>query len=216
MSLVSKVNAQLFYVYDPMCSWCWGYRPTWLALQQALKTQFPNIEIRYVVGGLAPDSSEPMPLDMQQFLKQTWQKIASQLDTTFNLDFWALCQPRRSTYPACRACIVAREYGLEAEMIFAIQQAYYLQAKNPSDDSTLIALAGQLGIDESDFSKQLSSSDSQQKLLKEIIQAQSLPIQGFPSLVLRINQQDQPITLDYHRWQNSVASINEIINATQK
>ncbi|MFT6977114.1 MAG: putative protein-disulfide isomerase, partial [Shewanella psychromarinicola] len=22
-------NTTLYYVHDPMCSWCWGYRPTW-------------------------------------------------------------------------------------------------------------------------------------------------------------------------------------------
>jgi len=111
MSSVSNSSAQLFYVHDPMCSWCWGYRPTWQVLQQALKQRFPTLTINYLVGGLATDSNDPMPRDMQQLLKQTWQKIADQLDTTFNFDFWDLCQPRRSTYPACRASLVAREFG---------------------------------------------------------------------------------------------------------
>ncbi|MCP4060185.1 MAG: DsbA family protein, partial [Pseudoalteromonas sp.] len=23
-------QTKLIYVHDPMCSWCWGYKPTWL------------------------------------------------------------------------------------------------------------------------------------------------------------------------------------------
>ncbi|MEF1187337.1 DsbA family protein, partial [Vibrio sinaloensis] len=26
-------KAKLYYVYDPMCSWCWGYKPTWRAVE---------------------------------------------------------------------------------------------------------------------------------------------------------------------------------------
>ena len=67
-----------------------------------------KLSIEYKVGGLAPDSDEPMPLDMQQFLQQTWHRIEQQLGTKFNHDFWHTAQPRRSTYPACRAVLVAK------------------------------------------------------------------------------------------------------------
>jgi len=202
---------QLFYVYDPMCSWCWGYRPTWLALQQAIIDNIENIEIHYLLGGLAPDSTESMPQDMQHFLSQTWKKIANQLGTQFNFDFWQQCKPRRSTYPACRACLIARETGQEQEMIFAIQQAYYLQAKNPSDDPTLLSLATQLGFDEKLFINQLTNPITQQQLNAEIALARSLPIQGFPSLVLSIDGQYHAVEFDYLHWQTSFEAINALI-----
>ncbi|MCJ8272080.1 MAG: DsbA family protein, partial [Psychrosphaera sp.] len=93
----------LYYVYDPMCSWCWGYRPAWQALKEQLE---PVVDIQYRVGGLAPDSDLPMPADMQTFLQGVWHKINAQLGTQFNHDFWTHCQPRRSTYPACRAVLI--------------------------------------------------------------------------------------------------------------
>jgi putative protein-disulfide isomerase len=55
--------------------------------------------------------------------------------------------PRRSTYAACRAVIAARRQnpGYEEKMILAIQQAYYLEARNPADSHTLIELASEIG-----------------------------------------------------------------------
>lgn len=194
--LISK-KFQLFYVYDPMCSWCWGYRPTWQALQQALGESIPTLHIESLVGGLAVDSDVEMPDEMQQFLINTWHKISDQLGTTFNFDFWQQCSPRRSTYPACRACLVAREFGLEQEMNHAIQAAYYLKAQNPSDDDTLIALAASLQMDTTNFSKQLNSPLIATQLSNEIQRARALPIQGFPSLVLSIDGVHYPIPLDY-------------------
>ena len=87
------MKTKLFYVYDPMCSWCWGYAPTWQRLKSELAS---HVEVVYALGGLAPDSDDAMPQAMQKFLQQTWQKISQQLGTEFNFDFWQQCQPRFS------------------------------------------------------------------------------------------------------------------------
>ncbi|GIU53885.1 DsbA family protein [Shewanella sp. KT0246] len=200
-------SARLIYVYDPMCSWCWGYRPTWLALQQQLTAQLPELIIEYRLGGLAPDSDVAMPKDMQQFLSQTWHKIASQLGTEFNYDFWQDCQPRRSTYPACRACLIAREYGLEQAMILAIQQAYYLQAKNPSDNDTLINAAVSIGIEQAAFTERLLSEEVNLDLISELEVVHQLPVRGFPSLVLEVNGEALGIPLDYLNPQTSLDAV---------
>ncbi|WP_285164553.1 DsbA family protein [Shewanella goraebulensis] len=200
-------SARLIYVYDPMCSWCWGYRPTWLALQQQLTAQLPELIIEYRLGGLAPDSDVAMPKEMQQFLSQTWHKIASQLGTEFNYDFWQDCQPRRSTYPACRACLIAREYGLEQAMILAIQQAYYLQAKNPSDNDTLINAAVSIGIEQAAFTERLLSEEVNLDLISELEAVHQLPVRGFPSLVLKVNGKALGIPLDYLNPQTSLDAV---------
>ena len=125
------MTATLIYCYDPMCSWCWGFRPTWSKLQKALQGLIDEekLSIQPMLGGLAMDSDAPMPNEMRAKLQATWQNIHQQLGTEFNFDFWQTNEPRRSTYPACRACYVARDFGLEEEMYHAIQQAYYLDAK---------------------------------------------------------------------------------------
>lgn len=203
--------AILYYVYDPMCSWCWGYRSTWLALQSQLQTAYPELSIEYKLGGLAPDSDDPMPDEMQQFLQQTWNKIAEQLDTQFNFNFWRDCQPRRSTYPACRAALLARDVGLEQEMIHAIQRAYYLEAKNPSDNATLIQLAVNLGLDAELFAHALDSEVTKRKLEEEVSRTRHLPIQGFPSLVLLVNGEFCFIELDYKNSQTSYRQIASLL-----
>ena len=151
MNLNNSSKPTLYYVYDPMCSWCWGYAATWHKLRTALAESGINVE--YKLGGLAPDSNEPMQQEMQTFLEQTWHKINAQLGTEFNYDFWQNCQPRRSTYPACRAVLIAREQGLEQAMLEGIQTAYYLEAKNPSDLDTLTAIATKIGLNNAEFVK---------------------------------------------------------------
>lgn len=187
----------LWYVHDPMCSWCWGFIPTWTRLQQRLED---NIEVRYLLGGLAPDSDLPMPDEMQINIRDTWRTIQRDIPgTDFNFDFWTTCQPRRSTWPSCRAVIAARQQNQSAEkhMIHAIQQAYYREARNPSDEETLVTLATQIGLDTARFRQDLNSRQAHRLLEAEIARSQQLGVEGFPSLVLENGSKTRIIELDY-------------------
>ena len=53
----------------------------------------------------------------------------------------------------------------DVRMTRAVQLAYYTQARNPSDDSTLIELADELGLDTQVFAEALVSEAVQQQLL---------------------------------------------------
>lgn len=207
-------KATLGYVYDPMCSWCWGYRPTWLKLEHAIENKLhSSVSIKYFVGGLAPDSMIPMAEDMQEFLKTTWEKIAATLGSSFNFDFWDNCQPRRSTYPACRAVLAARAFGLEKEMLYAIQQSYYLNAKNPSNDDVLISAAIATGIDGKAFENKFYSDEVAILLNQEVEIVNNLPVRGFPSLVMYIGGKSVPIKLDYKNWRTSFEEVErQLVN----
>jgi len=202
-------QSKLIYIHDPMCSWCWGYAPTWLKLKEQLEHK---IIVEYKVGGLAADSQQPMPKAMKEMLEDTWHKIQKQLGTQFNYDFWRNCEPRRSTYPACRAALIARKTNKEAQMIEAIQRAYYLSAQNPSDEATLVALAQGIGLDKEGFANELVSSSLNNELSDELAFVNALPINGFPSLVLIHNNSYYPIGVHYTDWQSTYSQILNIID----
>ena len=192
------MNKALYYVYDPMCSWCWAFNKTWAAIQASLPS---SIEVRYLLGGLAPDSDQPMAAELQQKISEGWYRIQQHVPgTEFNHDFWTVCKPRRSTYPSSRALIAARTLDKVAEkpMLLAIQQAYYLQAKNPADDNVLIECAGQIGLDKNDFSALLNHPGTQQQLLMEIKLARSMGANSFPSIVLQQGEHTRLLTYDYN------------------
>ena len=153
------------------------------------------------MGGLAPDSNEPMTDEMRDYIQTMWRKIERSVPgTKFNYDFWTNCSPRRSTYLACRAVIAIRKQNpsLEEQMINLIQHAYYMDAKNPSDDSTLIDLASKLDIDIEQFKKTLNDNETQSLLLKDISIAKQLGAQGFPSLLYKDSKEIRPLQIDYN------------------
>ncbi|SCA56053.1 conserved hypothetical protein [Candidatus Terasakiella magnetica] len=203
------ISSTLFYVHDPMCSWCWGHCPQW----QKLKKNLPDtVMVKNIVGGLAPDSDAPMPMAQQQAISGYWKKIEGLLGTQFNYDFWTKNTPRRSTYPACRAVIAARWQNAEEKMILAIQEAYYLRAMNPSDQETHLQLASELDLDTGRFEADLNSQKLEQAFSEELQFAQSLPIHGFPSMVLQHDEKLYAIPLDYQDYRSGLTAITEIIS----
>ena len=191
-----------------MCSWCWGYRPVSDRLPARLHD---SIKLVKIVGGLAPDSDAPMPANLRERLPMTWHRIHDYLGTEFNFDFWTDCKPRRSTYPACRAVLAAGKQDHYDEMTDAIQRAYYLRAMNPSDLETLELLASELGIDAEKFAADIRSVEVEEELQAQIDFARQSPIDGFPSLVIRVGEELIPVTRDYLDPQPTLDHINRLL-----
>lgn len=188
----------LYYVHDPMCSWCWGFSRVF---DELLDTLPKEITVKRLLGGLAPDSDLTMPESMQESIKSNWSRIEETISgVKFNFDFWQKCTPRRSTYPACRAVISARNQGVEYDekMTKAIQYAYYQQARNTSDSSTHIELAQELNLSIEKFKKDLLSDKTNLIFNKEMALCRKLYVESYPSLVLVVSNGCFKIKIDYN------------------
>jgi len=156
--------------------------------------------VDYLLGGLAPDSNQPMPIETREYVKGNWKRIQEMIpDTRFNYDFWTSCEPKRSTYPACRAVICAKQQHPDFEnlMIYGIQKSYYLEAQNPSNEDVLIDIAKKLGLDIDKFKIDLKSLQVNEILLDEIKLARSMEMNSMPSLALQVNSTLKVIDIDY-------------------
>ena len=199
----------LYYVHDPMCSWCWGFHKTWTR-GEAILADEKSLTVEYLVGGLAPDSNDPMSAEMKATIPSYWLRIQQHIPgTEFNYDFWENCEPRRSTYPACRAVLAAKlmDPNKEKDMILGIQYAYYLNAKNPSNDSTLIDVAESIGLDKDKFADQLNSETTNTLFAEQLQITQKLGARSFPSLVLLKDGQVIQIPHDYNSVHANLAAI---------
>ncbi|HEX9794071.1 MAG TPA: DsbA family protein [Planctomycetota bacterium] len=173
------MSRALLYVVDPMCSWCWGFAPVIAELQAALA---PGVGLRYVMGGLAPDSAAPMDAATRAYVQDAWRAVAARTGAAFNHEFWTRCAPRRSTYPACRAMLLARAAGKEGALLTAIQHAYYRDARNPSDAEVLADLAAGLGMDRAAFLRGLGDPRTQAVLEADFALRDRMGARGYPSL----------------------------------
>ena len=216
-------TSALFYIHDPMCSWCYAFKAVLQQLHRQLKTLYPeDLELVSVLGGLAPDSQKPMPTEMRRQLYATWQRIEQKVPSIhFNYAFWDNWQqtrPRRSTYPSCRAVIAAHSFDsdnnnkYEELMIDAIQNAYYQQALNPSDNNVLINLATQIGLPEKYFQDKFFAEQTQLLLQQQLVHCQQMNVRSYPSLILKIDTSYWPVSIDYHNADSILENIEILLD----
>jgi len=204
-------DTRLFYVHDPMCSWCYAFSASLAALQQDLPS---NIQMIYLLGGLAADTTEPMPVNLQNTIQQAWHRIENTVPSIrFNYDFWKFNTPLRSTYPACRALLASRKQGAEFEfkLLQAIQNAYYQKARNPSLQVTLQECAAETGLDTVEFIKDLNSLAIDNELQGEIQLARSMGVASYPSLRLLHHEEQIAVTIDYLNHRTMIDQIIGIL-----
>ncbi|MGL6312416.1 DsbA family protein [Vibrio sp. WXL103] len=187
---------RFLYVMDPMCAWCYGFQPE---LERFLE-QYPSVEVDWIMGGLAPDTQEPMNEDLKQAISSYWHNIEQVSAVTFNHSYWELNTPYRSTYQACRAVISAEKLSAMSslDMVRAIQSAYYREARNPSLDETLVDCARTLGLTEKQFLTVLHSKETESRLQEHLAIARSFQVRGFPALFyIDKDKRAYPLTLGF-------------------
>ncbi len=205
------MTTTIYYIHDPMCSWCWAFRPALNALNERL----PNhLQLEYLLGGLAKDTDESMSEELRYQIQNHWRTIQIRVpETKFNFEFWNKCHPRRSTYPACRAVLAAKTQDIKFEepMIRAIQNAYYCQARNPSDTETLIELANEIDLDIERFTAELNSRQNRKLLNREISFARQIGGNAFPMLLLGNDNAYHQILIDYNHPDNMLKEISQFL-----
>jgi putative protein-disulfide isomerase len=82
-------------------------------------------------------------------------------------------------------------------MTARIQQAYYREARNPSENETLVELAAELGLDALQFTKDLNCAATKDTLMAEIKMAAYMQVDSMPGLVLKIDDSAWPLAIDY-------------------
>ena len=98
-------------------------------------------------------------------------------------------------------------------MIRLMQDAYYLNAKNPSDREPLIECAKQCGLDIERFEKDLDAPYTKDLLRLEMLQCHQVGLNSFPSLLLEKDGEFISIALDYNNAQTMIDQIKEAINS---
>ena len=72
-------------------------------------------------------------------------------------------------------------------------------------------MAAELGLDVEKFAGDLSSEKLEKAFTQELQLARSLPMNGFPSMVLQHQDQVHVIPLDYKDYRGAIEEITEII-----
>lgn len=174
----------LWYVADPMCSWCWGFSPVIEALRETWRDR---LKIALVLGGLRPGTTTPMTAAARDEILHHWHQVHERTGQPFRFDGALPPGFIYDTEPASRAVVTVG--GLDPSKIFAmfkaIQSAFYATGRDVTQTAALAELATGLGIDAAAFLAAFDSDAARARTQAHFTQARKAGARGFPTLILQ-------------------------------
>lgn len=179
----------LVYFADPMCSWCWGFSPVMVAIEQQFGVALP---IRLVLGGLRPGTTQPMDATSRAAMRHHWERVHAASGQPFEFAFFDREPFVYDTEPACRAVVVMRRRGT-ADALAAfrrIQFAFYAENRDVTQTKTLVKIAGGLGYDEEEFRAAFADAAAAEQTRGDFVVTQQAGVDGFPTLIAGTGRDD--------------------------
>ncbi|RRJ84209.1 DsbA family protein [Aestuariirhabdus litorea] len=200
---------QLYYFFDPMCSWCWGFAPQLERLRHQYAERLP---LTLVVGGLR---SETHPLDEAQrdYIKGHWHRVQEASGQPFDFEHGLPTGFVYDTEPACRAVVTAREMGSARlfDFIESMQRAFYAEARDITDPAVVAQLAVDAGMDRARFAEALVSDSMRSRTKADFELCARLGVQGFPTLALKHDQQWSAVSQGFLPWASLQARLEAVL-----
>lgn len=172
----------LWYVADPMCSWCWGFSPVIESIRQEYQDRFT---INIVMGGLRPGTTEPLTPEKRAEILHHWLNVHHMTGQPFKFEGALPKGFIYNTEPACRAVVSATtiDPSCAFPMLAAIQHAFYVKQADVTQANVLTQLAENSGISSAAFSQVFVSDATKQATQQHFHQAIQWGVRGFPSII---------------------------------
>ncbi|MCK9491875.1 MAG: DsbA family protein [Sulfurimonas sp.] len=182
-------QAELFYVGDPMCSWCWGMSEELKKIQEFCAKE--GIKFSVVLGGLRIGGGDPWTEQFRGFLKNEWQNIHKKTGQKFVYSLLDLQEFNYDTQPACLSVFIVKKMlkdkddnsSTALKFFSKIQEKFYAKGLDPTKLEFYHSICEEFNIDIAEFEKYFNSKEMRKELESDFALAAKLGARGMPSLI---------------------------------
>lgn len=200
----------LWYFADPMCSWCWGFSPVITKIKENYAS---DVKIALVMGGLQAGESNPISVASREEILHHWHQVKDMTGQTFTFDNAIPKGFIYNTEPACRAVVTVAQMDRTKtfEYFTSIQSAFYTQNLDVTKIECLQQLAIESGLNGAEFAVLFNDDKQVSNTAKNFQFSRKAGVQGFPTLILNMNEKLHVITRGYQNYETVSSSLNQLL-----
>ncbi|MBC8163617.1 MAG: DsbA family protein [Roseiflexaceae bacterium] len=203
------MDEQLLYGYDPLCGWCFAFRPTMAAIRQA----YPDLSVELIMGGLVVGERVAPIAQARDYLIKGLEQVRRTAGVSAGAAFYNGLLKQGSyisnSEPPCRAVYVAQQLAPERAYDFAdaLPEAYYGRGLPLDDADVMAGLAREYGIDADAFLAAWQSEQAKHGTQHAFQQARLAGFNSYPTLVYQHSKQRALVAQGFARPADAVARI---------
>ena len=144
---MTAATPHLLYIFDPMCSWCYGFAPVIGSIARHFGDRLP---VKLMVGGLRAGNTRPMTDKDRDYIRGAWTRVGAASGQPFDFTFFDRDSFVYDTEPACRAIVTVRSMapGQGAwPSSRRVSSAFYGHNRDTTSADVLADVAAEQGID---------------------------------------------------------------------
>jgi len=174
----------LWYIADPMCSWCWGFAP----IVKAIRLNYSEyLKIEPVMGGLRPGTKLAMASEQRAEILSHWKAVNGRTGQPFSFEG---AMPEGFIYdtePSCRGVVTIAL--INPELVFllleSIQFSFYVEQKDVTNPEILAQLAAKIGVDMDLYIQVYESDEAKNKVSDHFNKVRRWGVNSFPTIAVQ-------------------------------
>ncbi|KIO49210.1 DsbA family protein [Nitrosospira sp. NpAV] len=174
----------LWYIADPMCSWCWGFSP----VIEAIRREYgAPLKVELLLGGLRPGTKDPMPSTQREEILRHWHAVQRRTGQPFKFEGAMPTGFIYNTEPASRGVVAASIIDSHTVFPFfkAVQSAFYVEQQDVTTAVVLTRLAADVGLNAGYFSRVFESDTAKHQTLDHFQKVRQWGVHGFPTTIMQ-------------------------------
>lgn len=180
----------VYYVYDPLCGWCYGFSPV---INQIVTKYGEEFEFKVIPGGMVLGDRVGPVNEVAPYIKDAYKRVEEMTGVTFGQpyldDLLNDGNTIMNSWPGCLATTIFNTLNPNQAVKYAsaIQSAIYSDGISPEDMDHFIQLAAEYQVDTEKFRTMTQEKEWHEKTLDNFKLSSDLGVTGFPTLVLEKN-----------------------------
>lgn len=181
-----KNKPKVFYIYDPMCGWCYGFSK----IMTTIKAKYANyFDFEIYSGGMIIGDGVKPAYEMSSYILNAYKRVEQMSGVKFGDKYLNIFKEGSyilNSETACIALTAIKEIKPEIAFDFAteIQSAHFKEGQSLNAFVTFENIANKFGINLIDFNNIWTNKAIYNKTFEEFEFVKKLGVRGFPAVLL--------------------------------
>ncbi len=207
------IKDTIYYVYDPLCSWCYGFSP----VIKKLKTEYHDkFDFQVISGGMQTGERKQPVSAIRDYLMGAYKNVTERTGVEFGDNFMAILEEGNrmlDSIPPSIALSIVKDLNPKEALNFAatIQEAIYFNGFDWNSVDAYIPYLKAYNINPEDFKIKFKEPLYKEKTLEDFKLAANFGVTGFPSVILKKDDKYFLVAQGFVPFEQLEATIQQVL-----
>lgn len=212
--MAQEPKPTIVYIFDPICGWCYTFNPVIEKLHAKFKHKADFVIVN---GGMIVDHKARPISDMSEFILAGYEDMQNLTGVKFGAPYIQMVEEGKELLDSEKPALAMTAFqtlhpNKSLEFARKLQESHFLYGKSFNNDSTYTHLAKYFDLNPVEFLQAMNLDSTKTATRNDFKKVEEAGINGFPTLLIKMNGQVQAITHGFEKYEKLEKKIEKLLN----